>query len=266
MTHTDDRRGARDGSDALVSIVTPAYNAVRFLGETITSVQSQTYPQWELIVADDASRDETMELVSSRAEGDSRIRWTRLESNSGPGTARNHAVGMARGRFLAFLDADDLWDPGKLEAQLGFMTSHGYAFSYADYRVIDERGSLRGHVRTPDRQDYPDMLKDTVVGCLTVMIDRKRAGEVVFPPYRIDEDRATWLSVLSRGLTARRIPVELASYRIVRGSSTRNKIRSAAAVWKVLRDHEQLGVGASVWYFMNYAYNGTARAIRARTL
>src|SRR5690242_19257363 len=126
--------------DDLVSVITPAYDAARFIGETIASVLAQTYRRWEMIIVDDCSKDGTAAVVAAAARGDDRVKFVRSEVNRGPGPTRNEALRLARGRYLAFLDSDDLWDVDKLEKQVAFMRSTHHAFTYTSYRVISEDG------------------------------------------------------------------------------------------------------------------------------
>jgi len=255
----------QDSDTPLVSIITPAYNAERFVADTVASVRSQTYPHWEMIIVDDCSRDGTRDVVRDLARDDERVTWAQLPTNSGPGPARNKALDLARGRYLAFRDADDLWDPEKLEKQLAFMRNGRYALTYTSYRVISETGEVTGRIgRVPAWQDYTDMLKNTAVGCLTVMIDREDLPPFRFPDLRTGQDGAAWLSLLRCGIRAYGMPDELASYRIVRTSNTRNKLKSAKGVWKLMRQHEQLSVPWASWFFAHYAWNAAKKTIATR--
>ncbi len=253
-----------NGSPA-VSVVTPAYQSGRFIGATIGSVIAQTFPDWEMVIVDDCSRDDTGAIAAEFARRDARVRFVRNEANRGPGPTRNEALRRARGRWVAFLDADDLWDAEKLERQVAFMQRGGHAFSYTGYRVLSEDGRLVGAVRhLPPRQGYRDMLKDTSVGCLTVMLDRARVGAVEFPPYRRNQDNALWLKILRGGIVAHGLPDTLASYRLVGTSNTSNKLRAARAVWDVYRDQERLPLVPATWYFANYAWRGFRKHARWR--
>ncbi|HET9886333.1 MAG TPA: glycosyltransferase family 2 protein [bacterium] len=240
----------------VVSIITPAHNSERFLSETIRSVLAQTFSNWEMIIVDDVSTDSTPDLARGFAEEDSRIRVVRLPSSAGAGGARNAGMDAARGRYLAFLDSDDLWLPQKLEVQVEIMRSTGVAFTYAGYRMIDENGTIVGRpIRAPDSMNYRQLLKNTAIGCLTVMLDRKVCADTRMPALRRHEDLVMWYALLKRGVVARGIAQDLARYRIVRGSRSRNKLATAAHMWKVYREVERLALPDAVWCFAHYSWN-----------
>jgi len=243
-------------SPPAVSIITPAHDAARFLDETIHSVKAQTFSDWEMIVVDDDSGDGTHEIVERWAASDPRIRLVRQSPKQGAGAARNRALAEARGRYVAFLDSDDLWRPEKLEVQVAFMRETGAVFSFAGYSIIDERGKPLGRpVRAPERVDYDFLLRNTIIGCLTVMLDRTGLGPLSMPPLRQHEDLSLWYDLLKRGAVARGIPRDLALYRVVRGSASRNRIRSALHMWKVYRDRERLSLPSALWCYAHYAWN-----------
>jgi teichuronic acid biosynthesis glycosyltransferase TuaG len=250
----------------LVSIVTPAYNAAPYIRETIASVQRQTVRDWEMIIVDDASSDETHALVSEAAAADLRIIPVRLPQNGGPAVSRNTALDRARGEFVAFLDADDLWDPTKLEKQLAFMQARGSEFSFGSYRVISHRGEVVGRVGpVPDTMRYHDLLRNTIIGCLTVVIRREVVGDRRFPLLRRSQDTAMWLSLLrERRMRAHGLNEDLASYRVVPTSNTRNKLVAARSVWTLLRRSEGLSPPVASWYFAHYAVSALSRYIRSR--
>ena len=181
----------------LVSIIMPCHNMERFVAKTIESVLRQNYPYWELLIVDDASTDGTVSLINSICRQDYRIHIDANTEYSGVATARNRAIQQAQGRFLAFLDADDLWHHEKLERQLRFMTMKDIGFSYTAYDCIDEDGAfLERQVHTIGKVDYDKYLKNTIIGCSTVMLDRDKVGEVVVPNYRTSQDAATWLVLI----------------------------------------------------------------------
>ena len=236
-----------------VSIVTPAYNAQRYIAETIASVQAQTYRDWEHIVVDDCSRDATAAKVEALARDDARVRLIGHERNAGPARARQTALDAARFRWIAFLDADDLWMPQKLERQLGFMREHGSAFSYTAYRRISADGLRTGRVvRVPARMTYSRLLGNTAIATSTVIVDREATG-----PLRMTEtyydDFVLWLGLLKRGFTAHALREDLMRYRVVAKSVSRNKATSAMHVWRTYRDVERLPLARSVWSFAGYA-------------
>ena len=247
----------RESDRPLVSVITPAYNSARFITETIKSVQTQTYPRWEMIVVDDGSQDNTRELVESKAEEDGRILLVRLSKNAGPAVARNTAMEKARGRYIAFLDSDDLWLPTKLEKQLASMQEKDAAFSFTSYRKIDETGKvLSAPAPIPSLIDYKGLLKNTVIGCLTVMLDRSKTGPLSMGNAQIgrgQEDYVLWFRLLKSGHVAHGVQKDLARYRLVQGSLSRDKLKAASRMWRLYRESEGLSIPYSAWCFFNYA-------------
>ena len=243
------------GDRPRVSVVTPAYNAARFLEQTIRSVQAQSFTDWEQIVVDDGSVDGTRDVVRRLARGDSRIRLLE-RPNEGAARARNAGMTEARGRYLAFLDSDDLWVPEKLQEQVRHMEGTGSVFSFTGYSLIDEEGRSVGRpVRIPARMSYRDLLENTIIGCLTVMLDRLNLGDLEMPPLPQHEDLALWFRILKSGVSATGIQRDLARYRIVRGSASRNKVRSALHMWHVYRSIEHLSLPRAGWSYAHYAWN-----------
>ena len=238
-----------------VSVITPSYNSIRFIGETISSVQNQSYENWEMIIVDDGSTDQSAAKIKEIIEGDSRIRLLSLKENVGAAKARNLAIQEARGRYIAFLDSDDIWLPHKLKTQLLFMEEMNIAFSYASYSLIDENGNeLNREVSVPKSVDYHYLVGNTIIGCLTVMIDREKIPYVEMPSVQ-PEDTALWLNLLHEGYEAKGIQQVLAKYRIVTNSVSRNKIRAAFRYWKLLREQERLNSVQIFYYFSKYAYH-----------
>lgn len=247
----------------LVSVVMPAYNSAKYIRESVDSVLRQEYRNLELVIADDASNDDTLALVQEMARNDVRITVLPSESNQGAGATRNRAIQATRGRYLAFLDADDVWAPNKLQRQISFMQENTYAFTFTSYRMCTEWGAETEtvvDVRCPDEVGYHDMLaKRATIGCSTVVLDREMVGPVEMPLVRSGQDYALWLQLLKRGLRAHRFPEILTSYRVVPGSVSRNKIKKARRQWQIYREIENLPFAPSVWYFMNYAYRAVFR-------
>jgi len=243
----------------LVSVVMPAHNSQGSLSESIKSVQAQAYADWELIIVDDASRDDTLALAKQFASGDPRISVLLLEQNVGVAEARNRGIKAARGQYLTFLDSDDLWLPNKLRTQIDFMRCSGAGFSFAQYRRIGLDGSLSNPVRVPLTVNYEGLLRGNSIGCLTVAIDRYQIPEISMPKIK-HEDYVTWLKILKRGHIAYGIPQDLARYRVASSSVSSNKRRSAGWTWNIYRRVEGLSVIKSAWCFLHY----TARAIYIR--
>lgn len=242
-----------------VSIITPAFNASSSIGQTIQSAQAQTFQNWEMIVVDDCSKDDTCSIVEGYAASDRRIRLLRQTANGGPARARNAALKAAVGRYVAFLDSDDCWLPVKLERQFGFMAANDIALSYTLYRRFrdgsEEAGPL---VKLPSTLTYKDLLKNTSIACLTVMIDRDRTGLIEFSAIR-HEDFALWLKLLKRGFVAHGLMEDLARYRVSSVSVSGNKLKSATWVWNIYRNVEKLNLPYSSWCFVNYVWNAYRR-------
>lgn len=239
----------------LISVITPAYNAERFIEDAINSVLRQTYTHWEMIIVDDCSTDRTREIIKLYLRKDTRIKLIELKNNSGPAVARNVAFEHARGRYLAFLDADDQWMPEKLEKQLNFMQERQIAFSFTKYIKIKESNTeTHSVVHIPDYVTYKQLLKHNVIGCLTVMLDTEMIGEVKMVNMRSRQDYALWLTLCKRGFTAYGLQEVLAKYRIVGNSISHNKLKMARQNWKVYREVKKLSLMKSVWYFANNVY------------
>lgn len=239
-----------------VSVITPMYNCDKFIGQTINSVINQTYANWEMILIDDASNDKSVEIVKHYMKLDKRIRLIKLSENSGAAVARNKGIEASCGRFIAFLDGDDLWEPNKLETQIQFMIERNIGFSFTSYNVISEDGvNLNKTVRVPSEIDYNGLLRNTIIGCLTVVIDRDIIKEIKMPLIRTRQDFATWLSILKKGYKAYGIDIPLARYRLVKGSISSNKFKSAKKNWYVYRKIEKLSLVNSMVVFLSYGFN-----------
>lgn len=240
----------------LISIITPAFNAARFVEETIRAVQAQTHENWEMLIADDCSHDSTAALVEGISSSDARVRLLRQQSNGGPARVRNAALSAARSALVAFVDSDDLWLPQKLERQLQFMRRSGAGLSYTGFRRIDEQGRQLGLLRPiPESLNYDQYLKNTAIVTSTVMVDRGITGDFRMPITRCD-DFAAWLSIMRRGHVAMGLAEDLLRYRVVGNSISRNKARWAAGVWQTYRDIEKLALPYAAWCFCNYAWRG----------
>lgn len=240
----------------LVTVVTANYNAAKFVAETIDSVFAQTYRNWEMIIVDDCSSDNGAEIIETYLEKDGRIRLIRLEENGGPAVARNRAIEEAKGRYIAFLDSDDLWMPDKLEKQIAFMKEKSAVFSYGAYDLIDEEGNALGHFEVPQKQNYSQLLKTCPIGCLTAIYDTRKLGKVAMPLIRKRQDYGLWLKLLKRTEYAYGLNETLAVYRVRKNSVSSNKFKAARYQWKIYRDVEKMGRFKSLYYFTHYALNG----------
>lgn len=237
---------------ALVSIIMPSYNAEAVIAHSIDSVLSQTYTAWELIITDDNSSDSTCEIVREYINKDERIKLLRLEGNSGAGIARNNSIRHANGRFIAFLDSDDMWCPEKLEKQIKFMLDNAYALTYTQYRKIDDVGNITGIIHPPERVNYRELLKSNVIGCLTAVYDTKILGKVFMPTIRKRQDMALWLNILKTIDYAWCLPEELALYREGHESLSSNKVKILATQWDFYRNHLRFNVIKTAWFFSFY--------------
>ncbi|MBO4805940.1 MAG: glycosyltransferase family 2 protein [Paludibacteraceae bacterium] len=225
----------------VVSIISPNYNCAQFIGGMIASVQAQTYQDWELIIVDDCSSDESCEAVMSYAESDSRIRLLRNPKNMGAAQSRNYALREARGRWIAFLDSDDLWHPEKLEKQLRFMVERNLAFSYTQYIEISESGENTGVlVSGPRIITQLGMSCFCWPGCLTVMYDTNRVGLIQIADIKKNNDYAIWLEV-SRKTDCYLLPEVLAKYRRGRNGSVSSHSWETMVKWHYKLWREAIG-------------------------
>lgn len=245
----------------IVSIITPAYNAEKFLSDTISSVQSQTFQNWELIIVDDCSTDNTNVLANDYAKEDGRIKIIKAPKNGGVAAARNIGLEYAQGEYIAFLDSDDLWKPSKLEKQLTFMKEKGCVLSYTDFQKFNfDDGSLGKVIRCPKKMRANDILKNTAIGCLTVMVDKKQAGEFRMPSLNHTEDNCTWYHILKNtNQTAYNLGEVLSLYRDGNASMTKNKGKSAKQQWQTYRNYFKFSRMKSAYYFSWYAFNAILR-------
>lgn len=235
--------------EGLVSVITPTYNCGKFIGATIASVQNQDYNNWEMIIVDDCSQDETKNIVTEIAAKDDRIKYFCLEKNSGAAVARTKAMQLANGEYMAFLDSDDLWVPNKLTSQLAFMKDNGYAFTCTAYEQIDENGELLGKViKTISKTDYNRLLLDCPVGNSTVVYSVKQMGKFEVPNIRKRNDDALWLKMLKKEQYIYGMQDVLMQYRIRSGSISNNKLKVIKYHWILYREIEHLGVLRSLFH------------------
>lgn len=235
--------------DKLVSIITPTYNCGKFIARTIDSVLAQTYINWEMLIVDDCSQDDTKEVVKGYMEKDSRIRYECLESNSGAAVARTRAMELAEGQYMAFLDSDDIWKPEKLEKQLRFMEDNNINFSCTEYEQIDEDDNKLGKViKVVKKTDYNRLLLDCPVGNSTVVYNVEKMGKFEVPNIRKRNDDALWLQMLKREKYIIGMPEVLMEYRIRQNSISSNKFNLIKYHWKLYREIEHLSVFRSAFH------------------
>jgi teichuronic acid biosynthesis glycosyltransferase TuaG len=249
-----------DLSAPLVSVVTPVWNAEATLAETVASVRAQSLADWELLLVDDASGDGSRDLARALAAADPRIRLIERATNGGAAAARNDAIRAARGRLIAFLDADDRWYPDKLARQTGFMAAGGHGLVFSGYRRVATDGTPLGVVRPPARVSRDQLLRGNVIGCLTAVYDTEVFGKVEMPPLRRRQDYGLWLTLLKSVPYAHSLPEALADYRVRPGSLSGGKLGAARDTWTLYREVEGLGRARAGWYL---AHN-LARALAKR--
>lgn len=236
-------------SEKLVSIITPTYNCAKFIARTLDSVQAQTYQNWEMIIVDDRSQDNTKEIVEEYMKNDSRIKYHLLDENSGAAVARTEAMKLAKGSYMAFLDSDDIWMPDKLERQIKWMNDNGYAFSCTAYEQIDENDNLLNRtVKTIKKTDYNRLLLDCPVGNSTVVYDVEKMGKFEVPNIRKRNDDALWLQMLKKEKYIWGMPDVLMKYRIRQNSISSNKLKVIKYHWILYREIEHLSVVRSAFH------------------
>lgn len=208
----------------LVSIITPSYNSANYISETIEAIINQTYSNWELLITDDCSTDNSIEIIRKYAEKDSRIKLFVMDKNAGAGNCRNNSIKMAEGRFIAFCDSDDVWMPQKLEKQIEFMVKRDCALSYSSYMTMNEEGNVNGIVVCMKNISYASMKRDDGIGCLTAIYDTTHVGKMYMSNLRKRQDWGLWLDILSKCKMAYGMKEPLAYYRQRKSSISNNKI------------------------------------------
>lgn len=243
--------------DQLVSIIMPMHNSAGFVGDAIESVIAQTYKSWELIVVDDNSTDDSVEIVKRYGGKDSRIRLLHNDRHiKMPSAPRNYGIRHAKGQYIAFLDSDDRWLPDKLERQLKLFDNKKIAVVFSDYEKIDEQGRRNNRiVKAPLKVTYKDLLHSNYIGNLTGIYDRKLTG-TSFMPDTHHEDYALWLSILKKGFVARNTGTVEGLYRVRKSSVSSDKYRLLTWQWDIYRKHEHVSVIKSIYYYLCYAYHG----------
>ncbi|QWV04245.1 glycosyltransferase [Pseudoalteromonas shioyasakiensis] len=240
--------------EPLVSIIMPAYNSEKYISESIESVLKQTYHNWELLITDDRSQDSTRTIVESYLKKDARIKLFINTENSGAGAARNNSIKQANGRFIAFLDSDDLWLPKKLELQIKFMLNNNFAFTYTAYQKFNIKNRL-GIVNPPLSTNYKKLLRSNVIGCLTAIYDVNILGKRYMPLIRKRQDMGLWLEILKDTDTAYCLSNVLSLYRVDSGM-TQNKFKVLLWQWRFYREVVELSYLTSVKYFFMYILYG----------
>ena len=225
---------------SLVSIITPCFNSEKYISQAVQSVLNQTHQNWELLLVDDCSSDTTLSIISSFASQDTRIKAFKLDKNSGAGVARNFAIQEASGNYIAFLDADDLWKPEKLEKQINFMQTQNIPFTFSFYETIDEAGKLRNEtITTPSKISYQQLYFCNWIGNLTGIYSVDFFGKIPISAIKKRQDWMMWLQILKKIKTAIPAPESLAFYRVREDSISASKWKLIKYNFKVYRDFHQ---------------------------
>ncbi len=233
----------------VVSVVTALYNSASFIGETIESVLAQSFSDWEMIIVDDCSTDNSASIAAGYSEKDSRIVIISLKENGGAAISRNTAIEAAKGRYIAFLDSDDRWHHDKLEKQLAFMQKSNFAFTHTWFEKYDEEGNSLGVIVTPpESMNYKSLLKSNRIGCLTVIYDTEKLGKVFMPLIRKRQDYGLWLKILKSGTDIHVLPENLAFYSVRSGSISDNKLEMVKYNWMLYRKVEKFDIFRSTYY------------------
>lgn len=240
----------------LVSIITPSYNSGKFIAETIESVIAQSYQNWEMIIVDDGSVDNTESIVNSFIEKDDRIQFYKNEVNSGPAITRNNGIDIANGRFISFLDSDDLWTNDKLTKQIDFMLLNNYPFTFSYYAQIDENGFYIQDIdNLPSKVTYHSSLRSNKIGCLTAVYDTVFFGKQYMEDLPNRQDYTLWLKLLKRVNYAHCCTEILAKYRVRSNSISSKKFKLIKYHWIIYRNFEKNNLLMSTYYLTNYIIN-----------
>ena len=249
----------------LISIIVPVYNVEKFIVETMDCVRSQTYANWELLLVDDCGPDNSARVIEEymKNTGDVRIRLIKQPSNMGAARARNRGLSEAKGRYIAYLDADDLWVPEKLERELSFMQERNAAFAFTGYEFADEQGRGTGTVvRVPDTMNYKQALKNTTIFMTTVMFDTEKIEKSLLEmPVMKSEDTALWWKVLRNGYVAYGLDENLVKYRRPGKSLSSNKLEAIRRIWNLYRKAEGMSIPNSAWHLCFWAVRAVKRRV-----
>lgn len=243
--------------EGLVSIVTPTYNSEKYISETIKSVQNQTYTNWEMIIVDDCSSDGTTKIVRDIAEIDSRIKLISLAVNSGPAKARNAGIDQVSGKYMTFLDADDIWFPEFIKKSIDTINKTNIHFVFSSYKRADEDMQfVYSDFIVPQKVTYTDILKTNSISCLTAFIDIEKLGKKSMPDIFKRQDMGLWLKYLKEIPFAYGIQEPLAVYRIRKNSLSRNKSKLLKYQWQFYREVEKINIVKSLYYMFHWMYRG----------
>lgn len=241
--------------EGLVSIITPAYNSGKYISETIESVLKQTYSNWEMIIINDSSKDDTLNIINRYAKQENRIKVINLVTNGGAANAWNQGFKVMQGEFLSFIDSDDLWVEDKLEKQITYIKTNGYAFVYSSYEWIDaESKPLNKVVRSKKTISYNQMIRKNDIGLLTVMIDLKKIKINQIDRVNMAWDFLLWTNIMKTGVLAYGMDDILGKYRILSNSASRNKKKAAKGVWEIYKNQLGFSLVKRLYYFTQYMF------------
>ena len=240
-----------------VSIITPVYNASRFIEDTAKSVFEQSYSDWEWILVDDCSTDNSWEILQCLEKKDHRVKIYKNPTNVKQGKTRNFAITQASGKYIAFLDSDDIWHNDKLKVQIKFMQDNDYYFTHTSAGYLDEDGNrIKSTFHVSPVVDYEHLLKSTEILCLTVVYDAEKIGKYYMPEYDTREDYVLWLSILKDGINSYGIDEELAYYRLVKGSHSSKKSKLILTHIKLLKETQGLNTIQALYYTGHWMIRG----------
>lgn len=238
----------------LVSIIMPAYNSEEYISESINSIINQTYQNWELLITDDCSNDDTVEVVKKCVLNDKRVKLFKLTENSGAGVARNNGIRYAKGRYIAFCDSDDTWKPQKLEKQLNFLKSKNLSFTFCSYDVTNKNGDFIKTIKAPAKLSFSKLLKNNYVGCLTAIYDQESLGKLYMSEIRMRQDWTLWLKILKlAGNTSGQLE-SLALYRDRSKSISSNKFKMIKYTWLVYSSELGFPIIKSFSYMIKFFF------------
>lgn len=250
--------------EGLVSIIMPVYNAEKYLKDSIESVKKQTYTNWELIMVDDKSSDNSLELIYDlTTDIKEKVKIVHFEQNKGTATARNKALELSSGEYIAYLDSDDIWMEEKLEKQINFMKENNYAFTMTSFNYLRKDGSQKEIKKFPKSLTYKQAMRNTIIQTCTVMGDLKKIDKKLFemPNIKRGQDAATWWKILKNGYKIYGLDENLAYYRVGNNSLSSNKLKAVKRTWNLYRNVEKFNLLKSSYYFCFYAINAIKKRI-----
>ena len=249
-------------SNNMVSVIMPVYNAAKYLETSLLSIVNQTYKDWELVLVDDCSSDSSPDIIAKFKSQHPNIIYHRLDQNQGAAVARNTALNIAKGRYVAFLDSDDIWESQKLECQMAFMLETNAFASCTASDTIDDDGNSLGKVRNViDVIDYKFLLHNTMVSTSTVIVDRNKSGRFQMPLMRSGQDYATWLMLMRNGNVFRGINQVLTHYRVSKKSLSSNKLDSLLQIYQIQTQFENIGRISALVNTGCFAFNALKKRI-----